>query len=62
VTITDAIWSLSYIRNGRLTDDMVEEAIQANEAFLAAYIPLRAGRREGPLEDREASRGSQHAA
>jgi AcrR family transcriptional regulator len=45
VTITDAIWSLSFIRNGRLTDEMVEEAIQAKEAYLAAYIPLRAGRR-----------------
>ena len=42
VTISDAIWSLSYIRHGRLTDAMVEEATRAKEAYLAAYIPLRA--------------------
>jgi len=45
VTISDAIWSLSYIRHGRLTDGMVEEAARAKEAYLAAFIPLRAARR-----------------
>ncbi|WP_147425904.1 TetR/AcrR family transcriptional regulator [Teichococcus wenyumeiae] len=60
VTITDAIWSLSYIRHGRLTDEMVEEAVQAKEAYLAAYIPLRARRREEGPEDREASESNQH--
>ncbi|MBP0496151.1 TetR/AcrR family transcriptional regulator [Pararoseomonas indoligenes] len=45
VTISDSIWSLSYIRHGRLTDEMVEEAARAKEAYLAAFIPPRAARR-----------------
>ncbi|WP_419897060.1 TetR/AcrR family transcriptional regulator [Roseomonas sp. USHLN139] len=45
ITISDSIWSLSYIRHGGITDAMAREAADAREAYLALYIPLRAARR-----------------
>jgi AcrR family transcriptional regulator len=45
VTLSDAIWSLSYIRHGRITEELAEEAALAKENYLASYIPLRARRR-----------------
>ncbi|WP_160000095.1 TetR/AcrR family transcriptional regulator [Roseomonas sp. 18066] len=45
ITISDSIWSLSYIRHGTITDAMAKEAADAREAYLALYIPLRAARR-----------------
>jgi AcrR family transcriptional regulator len=46
ITISDSIWSVSYIRHGRITDAMAREAADAREAYLALYLPLRAPRRD----------------
>ena len=50
ITISDAIWSLSYSRYGCITDAMAEEALQARFAYLLLYLPERAEKRTTPLE------------
>lgn len=44
ITISDSIWSLSYLRHGHITPAMAEEASSAKEAYLALHLPVRAPR------------------
>ena len=50
ITISDAIWSLSYSRYGCITDAMADEALEARFAYLLRYLPERAEKRAAPLE------------
>ncbi len=45
LSIADAVWSVSYIRFGNVTDAMAEEAFRARFAYLGLYIPHYAFRR-----------------
>jgi AcrR family transcriptional regulator len=54
ITISDAIWSLSYSRYGCITDAMANEALEARFAFLLRYLPERAEKRAAPLESNAA--------
>lgn len=38
IAISDAIWSLSYVQNGMITDEMAEEAKRASAAYLKLYM------------------------
>lgn len=45
ITISDAIWSLSYARHGTITEAMRDHALQARIAYLSLHIPPLAPRR-----------------
>ena len=46
ITINDALWSLSYTRFGRITDEIAAEAKRAATAYLRLYLSESAPRRE----------------
>jgi AcrR family transcriptional regulator len=47
ITISDAIWSLSYANSGTISEAMQSEALQARIAYLSLHIPPLAPRRGG---------------
>ncbi|MEN2990843.1 TetR/AcrR family transcriptional regulator [Tistrella sp. BH-R2-4] len=49
MTIGDAIWSLSFARDGAVTDEMAAESLNARVAYLRLYIAEHAPRRDHPL-------------
>jgi len=50
VVISDAIWSLSFARLGRIAPAMAEEAMRARLAYLRLHVGEFAEKRERPLE------------
>jgi AcrR family transcriptional regulator len=49
VTLSDAIWSLSFARHGRIDAALAEEAMRARLAYLRLYVGEYAERRPAPL-------------
>jgi AcrR family transcriptional regulator len=49
ISLMDAVTSLSYSRHGRVTPELVEEAVQARIAYLRLYLPECAPKRPTPL-------------
>jgi AcrR family transcriptional regulator len=49
IGIGDAVWSCSFSRHGRITDDMAVEAARAKTAYLELYLPRLANKRPEPL-------------
>ncbi len=50
VTISDAIWSLSFARSGSVEPAMAAEALRARLAYLRLYVGEHAEKRAKPLE------------
>lgn len=51
MTIGDAVWALSFAREGHVAPDLAEESLRARTAYLRLYIGEHAARREGSLEE-----------
>jgi AcrR family transcriptional regulator len=49
IGISDAVWSLSFSRHGRVTDEMATEAARAKIAYLGLYLPQFAIKRPEPM-------------
>lgn len=50
VTISDAVWALSFARGGQVEPDMAAEALRAKLAYLRLYVGEFAEKRAQPLE------------
>jgi AcrR family transcriptional regulator len=50
VTISDAIWALSFARSGEVEPAMAAEALRARLAYLRLYVGEHAEKRAAPLE------------
>ena len=50
VTVSDAIWSLSFARHGRIEPALAEEAMRARLAYLRLYVGAFVPKRDVPLE------------
>ena len=48
VTLTDAVWALSFARHGRIEPEMAEEAMRARLAYLRLYVGELAEKRPVP--------------
>ena len=49
MTIGDAVWALSFARDGDVTDDIATESLNARVSYLRLHIAEHAPRRDHPL-------------